>query len=207
MTSMRVPRSKENLAHLAARMLDADEQAFVEFADYFGPRFRALFISRGLSPSDAEDLAVSCVSDTALKVDKYRAENSGNFEAWTFTIARHYVADWQRKKKLGTVALDESTAAALPAPDDFDVEPNKEIVAAVQDALIQLTEADVISIKYRNLGAEHSFAELALRLGVSQEAARVRHFRALKRLRALLEMESRITNFLRKDEVRKECHE
>lgn len=204
---MRVSSSRDNLANLAARMLAAEELAFAEFADYFGPRLRSLFVSRGLSPSDAEDLAVSCVTDTALKVDKFRAEGGGNFEGWVFTVARHYVADWRRRRKLGTVAIDEAVAAARSAGDGREAEPNEEMTAAVVEALTKLPEGDVTLIKYRNLGAEHTFAELAQRVGISPEAARVRHFRALRRLKSLLEADPRLTNVLRRAKEREECYD
>ena len=203
---MRGSGSREHPADLAARMLAAEESAFAEFADYFGPRFRSLFISRGLSPSDAEDLAVSCVTDTALKVDKFRAEG-GNFEGWVFTVARNYVADWRRRRKLGTVAIDEADAVAKPADGGRETEPNEEVVAAVREALTQLPEGDVTLIKYRNLGAEHTFAELAQRVGISPEAARVRHFRALRRLKSLLEADPRLTNVLRRAKEQEECYD
>jgi RNA polymerase sigma-70 factor (ECF subfamily) len=204
---VRLTRSKENLAGLASRMVAADELAFAEFAEYFGPRFRALFVNRGLSISDAEDLAVSCVTDTALKVDKYRAEENGNFEGWVFTVARHYAADWWRRRKFGTVAIEESVTAMAPLVDPEETKPNENVVDAVRDALRQLPEADVILIKFRNLGPEHTFAELAERIGISQEAARVRHFRALKRLKSLLEVDPRIVSILRKGTEKEECYE
>jgi RNA polymerase sigma factor (sigma-70 family) len=204
---MRMTRSRENLADLAARMLAAEDPAFIEFADYFGPRFRSLFISRGLSPADAEDLAVSCVTDTALKIDKFKAKDGGNFEGWVFTVARHYVADWRRRMKLATAVIDESVAAAKPASHGQENEPNEEVVAAVREALTQLPEDDVTLIKYRNLGAEHTFAELARRVGITPEAARVRHFRALRRLKLLLEADPRLTSILCRAKEQEECYE
>lgn len=62
---MGAKRRVRDFEQLVERMRSVEAEAFREFADHFGPPFRAMFIRRGLTPPAAEDLAVSCISDIA----------------------------------------------------------------------------------------------------------------------------------------------
>jgi RNA polymerase sigma-70 factor, ECF subfamily len=190
---MRVARSTKEIEGLAARMAASEEQAFVEFADTFGPRLRSLFIKRGLSTANAEDLAVSCITDIALKVERYKSIREGGFEAWVFTLARNYLIDWLRAQRNSEPLSDD---LAAPTFSDDEIEPELDIILAVGDALAQLSETDRTLIRLRHLVEDHTYAEIGENLGISTETARVRHFRALKRLKALLETDERIRRFL-----------
>jgi RNA polymerase sigma-70 factor (ECF subfamily) len=190
---VRVARSTKEIEDLAARMVASKEQAFVEFADTFGPRFRSFFLKKGLSPSNAEDLAVSCITDIALKVEKYKAIREGGFEAWVFTLARNALIDWLRTQSNSEPLPDD---LAAPTFSDDEIEPELDIVLAVGEALAQLSETDQTLVRLRHLVEEHTYAEIGERVGISPETARVRHFRALKRLKALLEKDERISRLL-----------
>src|SRR3954468_17271177 len=69
-----VPSTMENHAdpddweQISEAMKAGVEDAYLRFSEHFGPKFYAQFRLRGLSPGDAEDLAISCVTDIALKV-------------------------------------------------------------------------------------------------------------------------------------------
>jgi RNA polymerase sigma factor (sigma-70 family) len=169
-------------------MLSQEEEAYAEFADTFGPRLRAYFVSRGLVLADAEDLAVSCVTDIALKVDRYRQSVGGGFEAWVFTLARHALSDW-RRTQLPTEPLDESL---LVGGAGEDKEEKSDIVFAVREALERLPDADRMLILLRDLEGEHSYQEIGERMNIRQETARVRHSRALAKLKSILEYDPRV---------------
>lgn len=189
----RVARSVKEIEGLASRMAASEEQAFIEFAETFGSRFKSFFIKKGLTTSNAEDLAVSCITDIALKVEKYKPVREGGFEAWVFTLARNYLIDWLRTRR-NSEPLPDNLAAPTVSTDE--IEPNLDIILAVGDALAELSEADQILVKLRHLVEEHSYAEIGERLGISPETARVRHFRALKHLKAILETDERIQRLL-----------
>lgn len=190
---MRMARSAKVIEGLAIRMAALEEQSYVDFADIFGPRLKTYFMRRGLSPADAEDLSVSCVTDIALKISKFQPIREGGFEAWVFTLARHSLSDWWRARH-ETLPLPEQLEAM---PHSDEPEPQPEVVTAVRDALEQLSETDRSLIRLRNLGAEHTYAEIGERLGLRSQTARVRHFRALKRLKAILEVDVRLSRFLK----------
>lgn len=191
---MRVARSPQEIEDLAARMAAAEEDAFAEFVVTFGPRLRAFFIKKGLAASDAEDLSVSCVTDIALKVDKYKSLREGGFEAWVFTLARHSLIDLLRSRR-NTEPLSASLTAQV-ADEEEDAGSEFAISLAVRDAVARLSAPDQLLIRLRHLEAESTYQEIATHLGISTEAARVRHFRAMKRLKSLLETDGRISRFL-----------
>lgn len=177
------------------RMRAAEEQAFQEFANTFGPRLRAYFVARGLRVSDAEDLAVSCVTDISLRADKYRPQENGGFEAWVFTLAKNFLSDW-----VGSRAPTEPLPDILeaPSPSDEESESDSGIVLAVRQVLGQLSETDQLIIRLRYLEEERSFAEIEAILGVKAATARVRLHRALKHLESALRQDSRVSDFLKR---------
>lgn len=189
---MRVAKYVNDIDSLAARMLALEEEAFTDFARVFGPRFRAYFIRRGLPVVDAEDLAVSCVTDIALKIEKYKPVAGGGFEAWVFTLARRALFDWWRERR-ATEPLPDDLPAPLPGEPE---EGELAVVEAVRDAVAQLPEADQALIELRDLGGEYTYSEISQQLGLSPQGARVRHFRALKRLKSILEKDPRIGKLL-----------
>lgn len=203
---MRAARSDINMEDLACRMSALEEESFYEFAGLFGPRFRALFLSRGLTHADADDLSISCVTDIALKVGQYKHVANGSFEAWVFTLARRYLIDWWRSRH-ASVPLPDDLPLSIPSNEEF--EPDSELVSAVRAAMAQLSEADQTLIRLRNMEGEYTYAEAGASLGISAGAARVRHFRALNRLEGLLLKDQRIKKHLdrRKAARSEESHE
>ena len=183
--------SDVHLEELVARMTALEDRAYREFAGMFGPRLRSFFLAHGLSISDAEDLAANCVTDIALKVNRYKYVQGGSFKAWVFTLARHALADWWRKH-IPTVQLLDDVAA-----DETD--PNMEVVVAVREAVAQLPETDQSIVMLRDLAEEHTYAEIGELLSIRPGTVRVRHFRALKRLESILEIDPRIKRLLERD--------
>jgi|SRR2546423_11397689 len=191
---MRVARSTKEIEDLAARMAVAEEEAYGEFAVTFGSRLRAFFIRKGVADAEAEELSVSCITDIALKINKYKPFRTGGFEAWVFTLARHALTDWWRSHRDTVPLSDDLTAPAFN--DDQDVESNFVIAISVREAIAQLSAPDQLLIRLRHLESESTYAEIGHCLSISPETARVRHFRAMKRLKSILEADDRISRFL-----------
>jgi len=179
---------------LPRRMISMEEDAYREFASYFGPRFRTFFLSRGLPVGEAEDLATNCVTDVALKVGKYDpSRGGGHFEAWVFTLARRALIDWWRRRQAAEPLPDD-----LVFPEDTDERSDSlaEAVDALREAFAKLSADDQAVVGSRDLGGMEPYGRIAERLGIQPEAARVRHHRALRRLRAMLEPDPRIQRLL-----------
>jgi RNA polymerase sigma-70 factor (ECF subfamily) len=192
---MRAARSDIDMEDLARRMVELDEPAYDEFARTFGWRFRAFFRKRGLTYTDAEDLAVSCVTDIALKVDQYRPIEDGSFKGWVFTLAHRYLFDWWRGHRTA-----ESLSDTLPADFPADEEPDSDSAhtSAVKDAMAHLSEDDQAIIRLKDMSGEQTYDEVAKALGVRAGTARVRHHRALKRLQVVLEKDERMVSYLKR---------
>jgi len=177
-----------DLEALAGRMAAMEEDAFREFADFFGPRLRALFRSRGLSAAEADDLAVTCITDIALKANRYDPSRGGRFAAWVFTLAYRALIDlWRRQPMSEPLPPELALAESLDDPAEL-----VELTDAVREAVAKLPASEQILVRLRDLGGMVSYREIAERLGIQPSAARVRHHRALRRLRSLLEPDPRI---------------
>jgi len=191
--------SKTSLDELPGRMLTGEEQAYRDFADALGPRFRAYFMRRGLNWVDAEDLAVSCVTDIALKVPRFTEQGDGSFERWAFTLAHNALVDWLRHRE-PTVSLSEeihheqlSGKGHETAEDDA---PETGIASAVNEVLEEMPAVDRTIVQLRLLEKPYSFAEIGAIVGLSTIAARVRYHRALARLKKRLEKQPAIARLL-----------
>lgn len=194
---MYVAKSISDLDGLATRMAALEEEAFTQFAHIFGPRLRAFFVRRGLAESDAEDLAGSCVTDIALKVRHYRQIAEGGFGAWVFTLAHHALADW-REAHVPTEPLSDDLATETVGDAD---ESDLSVILAVEEALAKLPELDRSLIRLRLLKEDKTYKAFLERNGMSAGAARVRHFRALRKLKNTLEADPRITEYLSERET------
>lgn len=186
---MRVAKSADEMEGLAARMAASEELAYVEFSDTFGPRLRAFFIRKGISGADAEDLAVTCVTDIALKIGKYHSQTRGTFEGWVFTVARNYMIDWLRARN-ASEPLPEILAASPTSDSEEAID--LDVAQAVTEAVSSLSSSDRSIIKARYFSGERDFGEIAEELGITREAARVRHSRAMRKLKTILESDERI---------------
>jgi len=187
--------TKSHVEDLASRMGASDEQAFQEFAEQFGPQIRAFFMSKGLRAADAEDLAVSSVTDICLRVEKYEYQEDGGFEGWVFTLARHFLADWRRSYPV-VEALPDDLEDPGPVPEK--TKKRRTAIVAVRQAVKQLSETDQLVLRLRYLEEERSFNEIGDILGIKPGAARTRHSRALAHLKTVVNSDHRITDVLRK---------
>jgi len=183
-----------DLEALPRRMAAMEEDAYREFADFFGPRFQVFFRSRGLSAAEADDLAVTCVTDIALKVNRYDPGRGGRFAAWVFTLAHNALIDWWRRQRVSEPLPDE-LAVAETRDDPASL---VEVTYAVREAIAKLPASEQALVRFRDLGGMESYNQIAEHLGIQPSAARVRHHRALRRLRTLLEPDPRIRRLLQR---------
>jgi len=180
---------------LAERMCAREPDAFREFSDKFGALFRGIFMSRGMKAAEAEELAVTCVSDISMDVEKYEPREESSFEAWACTIARNKYADWKESQP-ETQALPETLVA--PEPDEKNVVRTETIVSAVQEAMVELSDTDQLLIELRYKREHRTFKEIGELLDMKVGTVRQRHSRALQQLKKILNQDGRITALLRR---------
>ena len=180
---------------VAKRMAAGEVEAHRLFAKLFGKKLAFFFLRKGLGSADAEDLAVSCVGDIALKIEKYRRQGKGYFKAWVYTIAERYRVNWLRKQNPKLPLREDMTTEMIIDT----VDPNIDKVLAVQDGMNCLSEGEQQIIRLRDLGDEQlSYKEISQILDISIGAARTRYFRALQELERVLEKDPRVMRFLNK---------
>jgi len=157
---------------------DPDQGAIRELADALAPALYGIYLARGLSPADAEDLAVSSVNDVILKIDQFEPRGQGSFFRWASTVALNALRDLFRQHRPGLTPEFEE----MPARDTSDEKEPLELIDAVREAIGQLEETDRSIVIARLDDPDLTFDAVGQQVGLSGGAARVRYFRALPKL-------------------------
>jgi RNA polymerase sigma-70 factor (ECF subfamily) len=190
------------LEGLPERLIALDPKAFEEFARDFGGVFRHYFLDSGLQPFEAEDQAVSLISDITLKVvnGHYHQRDDGSFRAWVFAVLRTAVKDCWRKRgrQLPSALLREDT----PQQAASRAEPDLDLILAVREAIAGLPESARQVVQLRDLEGERNYEEIAGELGITVGAARVRHSRAIAQLAESLTSDDRLKRVLDRARLR-----
>jgi RNA polymerase sigma factor (sigma-70 family) len=131
------------------------------------------FLAAWVGPADAED----CLQETFMSALRAypRLRNADHLRAWLYTIAQRKATDLARRRsRRPTQALDgiEPHAPAAPEPDDGGLWahvarlPVKQRASVIQRFVLDL-----------------AYAEIAVRMGTTEEAARQNVRAGLARLR------------------------
>jgi RNA polymerase sigma factor (sigma-70 family) len=139
-----------------------------------------------------EDVALEVVQETFARAlrdaHRFRARGEGSALPWLRTIARNLVHDWRRegvvadrvRRELGLLeAGPESTA-------DTDARMDAAAARGEMKAALALLPASQRNAVAARVVFSASYDEIATAAGVTREAARVRVWRGLRTLRALL---------------------
>lgn len=160
--------------------LDVSDPTDVAFRRHRADVFR--YLRRRLGNDEAaEDLT----QDVFLKAveELSRLDTSRPVLAWLYSVAQNRFLDELRRtrRRPRPLSLD-----VVPEPAELEFAP--EIATAIRRASQRLSASERELIGFR-LFADHSFADVAARLGISEPAAKMRYVRALRALRAELEKE------------------
>ncbi len=154
--------------------------------------FRLAFRMTG-NEQDAEDM----VQETFLRAYKqlHRFDGRAAFGTWLYRIGANCSLDLLRARRLrkeqsGTAVNDEATnlldTVASPAPDPERLTRSGQLAGLLGPALEQLTEAERTAFVLRHYEGQN-IEEIAKVLGVNKGAAKHSVFRAVQKLRGILE--------------------
>ena len=134
-------------------------------------------------PAAAEDLVQETFARLALETTNGVAP--ANVRAWLFKVARNiHISNCRRRNVAGSHADEVSRSWELTARSAEDEVLLHEREASIQHLLDQLDPVDRSSLVMAALG--YSGAEIGSRLGRTENAVRVRLFRARAKLRTEL---------------------
>lgn len=170
------------LARAARSSLDAFDELYRR---YETPVLNYCYYRLGNWP-DAEDAAQQIFTNTFANLSRFEERETGSFRSWLFTIAHHEVANRHRHR------TRHPSASLTEADDLFDHDPGPEERALEADAhrralalLDQLTDDQRHIIELRMAGLTD--VEIGALLDRSPGAVRAAQFRAVTRLRTLLD--------------------
>lgn len=133
----------------------------------------------------AEDLLSETFCTALTALDDFRGD--GSVKSWLFTIARNKWLDYLRKRSpISDIDLTEIYIADT-APGPEQIAQYKEAAQRLQELLSREDQRTQTIVKMRIEG--YSYYEIARKLNIRENSARVIDFRARKKLREQLTKE------------------
>jgi RNA polymerase sigma-70 factor (ECF subfamily) len=179
-------RSELKAADAERRQIDAarrDPAAFAPlYATYFDPIYRYCYLRLR-----HRELAADAASQTFLKaLSSIGGFRSGSFKSWLYAIARNVTIDMQRASR-PQVDLEHAELVRDPAPTPEESALRADDQQRLWRALTQLTDEqrEVLELRLAGLTGQ----EIADATRRSLSATKSIQFRALSRLRTVLELE------------------
>ena len=172
----------EDLSALAAKAKD-DPAAFGRLYDYYVQPVFKYFYRRVDIQQDAEDLTSQTFIEAFESMRRYRER--GQFAAWLFSIARHKLMDYCRRKssRLPLEAAEklagERDALGQRVQQDEELRRLQSLIQKLRD-----DEQDLIYLRYL---AGLSYVEMAELLEKNVEAVKKSVYRLLARLKSQME--------------------
>lgn len=140
----------------------------------------------------AEDLTAQVFERVLNHLSTYKAGESP-FEAWLFAIAHNVVADHYRKQRLRQwLPWEKMQRKPAPTPSAETLleknESQQNLFAALRT--LKPRERDLLALRF---GAEFTNRKIAAQTGLSEQNVAVIIYRALKKLKLMLEEQNQLT--------------
>jgi RNA polymerase sigma factor (sigma-70 family) len=165
--------------------LDADD--FARLYDRHAAELLAFFARRTYDPDAAVDLLGETFASAFQDRACFRGEASASAVGWLYGIARHRLVDYQRRARVQRRAMSRLGVERRSLTDEeFDRIEELALTAelrrrvAEQLAALPAEHREVLRLRVID---ERSYADVAAALGISEQTARARASRALKKLR------------------------
>ena len=163
-----------------------DPDAFAAFYDLYGERVLVFFIRRVLDVDVAFDLFSETFATALERRRQFRGSSAEEEQGWLFSIARSALSHYWRDGRVERSALARLGMPALGLSDP-EIERIEELAGLaglatdLADAMDALPEDQRLAVELRVI-EECGYAEVAGRLGVSEQTARARVSRGLRGL-------------------------
>jgi RNA polymerase sigma factor (sigma-70 family) len=163
-----------------------DPTAFREFYDRYAVWMRAWLLRQTGSESAALDLTAETFAQAWHASRRFRDMAGGSGAPWLFGIARNLVRQYHKHNRIETAARERlGLAPAFAECEDYERVDDRvaagSLAPALRRALRALPAPQRRALELRVL-EQLEYAEVAGRLGCSQNAARLRVSRALRAL-------------------------
>jgi RNA polymerase sigma-70 factor (ECF subfamily) len=170
-------RNPDDLDDILEQARQMDEGAIGQLVKHYYPPVLRFLSYRARNREDAEDLT----SDVFVRMVGSIKNQTGNFPAWLFKIARNLLIDYYRKmdrKKSSSLDELEDDSIAVSTEDHrkgFSEEEIKHMLEVLTDE-----QAEVISLRFLS---GHSLEETAQIMNKSVGAVKLLQFRAVAGLK------------------------
>ena len=175
----------------AGRSAQGDyEQAFVEAYQRYYTKLFAYIYSRVGNVETTKDLVAEVFEKAFLKGHAVR--EAAAYATWLFMIAKNVVIGHYRRQKREMKGIDKIKESVWLSEGPSDPEHDalrSEAVSSLLRHLRRLSQRDqeLLALKFEG---ELNYAEISSILGLSEVNVRVSIFRALKRLRTIMEKDA-----------------
>lgn len=167
----------KNLESLIEEARDGRTDAFREIFNQFSDKLYGYAISRTASKDDALDVVQDTFVDLWGGLQRFQYRSDEEFGGFVFKILKRKISRQHRARR-GDISLED-----IDASISYEIE--------VEDYRFVTGNVDTLSPKYREVvrlryWAQMSFGEIASVLNIKEGAAKVRHHRAIEKLKESL---------------------
>lgn len=173
---------------------DGAPSAFGEFYSANSRRVLVFFTRRTFDVEVARDLTAETFAVAFEHRRRFRGATAAEAEAWLYGIARHQLARYARKgrvegKAVARLGIQSPRVTAEDEERIVELAGLADVRALVADAFTDLPDGQREALLLRVI-EERPYAQVADALGISEQTARARVSRALRRLGDTIEMTS-----------------
>jgi RNA polymerase sigma-70 factor, ECF subfamily len=183
------------MAHRLASSLRRARQEPSAFTDFYAAHSRQLlvfFARRTFDVEAARDLTAETFAQAFEHRRRFRGSTDAEAGGWLYGIARHQLSRYARSGVVERKAV-ERLGIRLPTVGEDDYERVVELAGLAQlrervaAAFGELSDGQRDALRLRVVD-ERSYSEVARTLGISEQTARARVSRALRRLAHAIEL-------------------